>query len=77
MAKIDPRQVIQRRRTEDEMRQALHDFICGNAGGSTPPQDDDTDIILNDCIEELLEARKLLAEIRQVSQIWLAKAPKR
>ncbi len=54
MAKVDPRQKIQRPRTEDEMRQALHNFIMLQAGGSTFPQDDDDNVVLNDCIEELL-----------------------
>lgn len=74
MAKIDPRQPIQKRRTEVEMRKALDDFIHGKQQVCIPPQDDDTDIILLDCIEELLQARALITEMRNFAQLWLAKA---
>ena len=77
MAKVDPRQKIQKYHTEDEMRQAQHNFIMKQAGGSPFPQDDDDDIVINDCIEEVLQSRALLAEMRNFAQLWLAKAPKR
>ena len=77
MAKVDPRQRIQKYHTEDEMRQALHNFIMRQAGGSPFPQDDDDDVVLNDCIEEVLQSRQLLTEMRNFAQLWLAKAPKR
>jgi hypothetical protein len=74
MAKIDPRQTIQKRRTEEEMRGALSSFMRGSSQRSIPPQDDDTDIVLLDCIEEVLQSRALLTEMRNFAQIWLAKA---
>jgi len=74
MAKVDPRQKIQKYHTEDEMRQALHNFIMRQAGGSPFPQDDDDDIVINDVIEEPLQARALITEMRNFVQIWLAKA---
>lgn len=77
MGKLDPRQVIQKRRTEEEMRSALSSFVRGSSQRSIPPQDDDTDIILLDCIAELLQSRQLLAEMQNFSQLWLAKLPKR
>lgn len=74
MSKIDPRQVIQKRRTSEEMHQALDDFIHGKQQVSMPPQDDDTNIVLWDCVEELLWSRALLMEMSNFIQLWLAKA---
>jgi hypothetical protein len=59
------------------MRDALFAFINGKQQLCSPPQDDDSDIILNDVIAELLLARQLLAEMQNFSQLWLAKLPKR
>lgn len=77
MAKLRPERVIQKRRTEREMRDALAAFCQGKPQRSLPPQDDDTDIILGDCIEELLEARALLEEMRGFVQSWSAKMTRR
>ncbi len=74
MAKINSEKTIQRRRTEDTMRQALTAFCNGTAERTIPPQVDDTDIVLNDAIEELLEARAKLASIEGFMRQWLAKA---
>jgi hypothetical protein len=73
MAKIDPKKKIQKRRTEEEMRCALMDYDTGHTQRSTPSQDDDTGIILKDCIEELLEARKTLEQIRGFVSEWYPK----
>ncbi len=77
MAKVDPRQPIQKRRTSEELYAALNAFMFGKQQTCIPPQDDDDDIVLRDCIEELLQSRQLLTEMRNFAQIWLAKAPKR
>lgn len=66
--KINEQKRIQKRRTEQEMRSALADFCYGKATRSIPPQIDDTDIILQDCIEELLELRALREEVAAFAQ---------
>lgn len=73
MTKINPNKRIQKRRTEAEMRKALKAFCDGKPQRCIPPQDDDSDIILQDCIEELLEKRQLLEEIKEFVQAWNAK----
>jgi len=73
MAKVNPNKRIQKRRTEQEMRNALADFLYGKAQRSIPPQDDDADVILTDCIEELLEARQMLEDVRAFVQAQSAK----
>lgn len=62
-----------KRRTEEEMRDALNRF-CQAAWGparrgemhifSIPPQDTDADMILGDAIDELIEAREIIASIK-------------
>jgi hypothetical protein len=62
-----------KRRTEDEMREALNRF-CQAAWGparrgemhifSIPLQDNDADMILMDAIDELIEARKIIASLK-------------
>lgn len=61
---------MQKKRTEVEMRQALLD-LKGNA--KKAPQDDDPGDILTDCIEEILESRQLIEEIKNFVQAWAAK----
>jgi hypothetical protein len=73
VAKINPAKKIQKRRTEAEMRKALQALIDGKAQRSMPPQDDDADIILIDAIEEVLESRQLIEEIKAFVQFWAAK----
>lgn len=64
---------IQRRHTEDEMRQALHDFVLMGGGVQPLPQNDDPHAVLSDCIEELLESRATIEEIKAFVQSWSAK----
>lgn len=73
MARVNTQKRIQKRRTEAEMRKAVQAFIDGKAQRSIPPQDDDTDIILIDAIEEVLESRQLIEEIKAFVQSWAAK----
>lgn len=74
MAKINPNKRIQKRRTEQEMRNALGDWRAGSAEHlHVPSEMEDTDIILQDCIEELLEARQLLEEMRGFVSQWQAR----
>lgn len=74
MAKVNPNKPIQKRRTEQEMRNALTDWRTGNAQHfHVPSEMDDTDIILQDCIEELLEARQMLEEMRGFVSVWYAR----
>lgn len=58
---------IQKRRTEEEMRTALHNFINGKWRMSIPPQIEDDDIVLSDVIKELLDARRTIE--------WFMKQP--
>jgi hypothetical protein len=55
-----------RRHTEQEMRIALSDAHLGITSG-------DADAILLDCVEEVLEHRQTLEEIRGFVQIWAGK----
>ena len=72
MPKINLQKKIQRRRTEQEMRNALLSLVDMNV--ARPALDvDDPDIVLGDCIEELLESRQLLEEIKSVVFSWNAK----
>lgn len=65
--------LIQKRRTEQEMRTALQNCCDRIPEMSTPPQIDDSDVILNDVIEELLEKRQILEDIKGFAQTWAAK----
>jgi len=71
MTRIKPNQKIQRPRTEEEMRGAIADIRTKSAVVSKISQDDDTDIILLDCIEELLEARSTITKIRNFVHAWM------
>jgi regulator of extracellular matrix RemA (YlzA/DUF370 family) len=77
VAKIDVSKKIQRRRSEDEMRNAVADFMYGKAQRSTPTQDDDTHIILLDVIAELLEARQIMEDVKAFVQSMTAKTARR
>jgi hypothetical protein len=68
MSKVNPHKKIQRYRTVDELRQALDAFCTGKHTMSIPPQDDDTDSILRDGIEELLELRTLRIHVASFVQ---------
>jgi hypothetical protein len=46
------------------MRDALHDLRIAKPVVSVPAQVDDSDVILKDCIEELLELRNLREQVR-------------
>lgn len=59
------------------MRMALMHFCDGCPERSIPPQIDDSDIILNDAIEELLEKRQVLEDIRGFVQAWGPKLARR
>jgi hypothetical protein len=73
MGKINPNRKIQRYHTEDEMRSALERLSSGRGVKSIPPQVEDDDIVLTDCIEELLEGRRLFEEMRGFTQVWSTK----
>ena len=77
MAKVVETRKIQKRRTEVAMRRALQDFIDGKAQASIPPQDDDTDIILRDCIEELLELRQIVEDVKSFASSITVKTARR
>ena len=75
MTKINPNKLIQKRRTEQEMRTALYDLRIG-----CPKLEhgiDDTDTVLSDVIEELLEARAIIEDIRGFVQTTYAKMNRR
>jgi len=72
MAKIDARKAIQKRRTADEMRRA-YAALCPLA----PSDSDDPAIILNDCFEELLEARAIIEDMRGFVTQWHARFTRR
>lgn len=60
----EPKQAVSRppqhkRRTEEEMRGALADFVAGKAR----THDDERDTILEDAITEVIQTRKLLMEV--------------
>ena len=67
MARIKTDQKIERRRTEEEMRAALMDIRLKKV-----VLGDESDIVLRDCIEELLEARATIEKVKNYVQIWLA-----
>lgn len=69
-AKLDPNTTIQRRRSADEMRAALQAFCNGTPERCIPPQLEDSDIVLNDCIEELLALRALVEDRRGSDHVW-------
>lgn len=77
MSKLNPNKLIQKRRTEQEMRTALKNFCGGKNEFCVPPQIDDDDIVLNDCIEELLEARTIIEDIRGFVQSTYQKMNRR
>jgi hypothetical protein len=68
MTKLDPLKKIQKHRTEEELRSALTAIRKGHYRGSAPAQDDDTDVVLQDCIEELMELRQLVEELKGFAQ---------
>lgn len=72
MAKIDNRKVIQRRRTAEELRKALL-----SVAPLVPTDSDEPACILRDGIEELLEARGLLEEMRNFVTQWHARFRRR
>lgn len=75
---VNPHKVIQKRRTEAEMRKALGDLSIGKAQRTIPADVDDSDVIIRDCIEEVLESRALLEGVRGFVAEWSIKlAPKR
>jgi len=76
MAKVDPRKLIQKRRTADELRQALSALIT-SAPRTLPQDSDDPMIVLNDGIEELLELRAATEEMRGFVQTWQARFSRR
>ena len=77
MAKVVETRKIQRRRTEVAMRRALQDFVNGKPQVTIPPQDDDTEIILQDCIEELLELRQIVEDVKSFASSITVKTARR
>jgi hypothetical protein len=77
MAKLKPNVLIQKHRTEEEMRRALSDLCKKKGQMSNPRQDDDSDVILQDVIEELLEKRSLLEQIKGCVMEWAPKLTQR
>ena len=77
MAKIDARKAIQKRRTADEMRKALALCFVKEPTISDHPDTDDSDVILRDCIEELLEARAIIEDMRGFVTQWHARFTRR
>jgi len=75
VTKINPNKLIQKRRTEQEMRTALYDLRIGCP--KLEPGIDDTDTVLSDVIEELLEARAIIEDIRGFVQTTYAKMNRR
>lgn len=72
MPKINPQKKIQKRRTEQEMRNALASMTDMN--NARPGLDvDDPDVVLSDVIEELLEQRQLVEEIKATVFSWQVK----
>lgn len=64
MSKVNTNKKIQKPRTEQEMRAALSNFCKNKFTMCVPPQTDDDDVVLLDCIEELLEARQQQEDVR-------------
>jgi hypothetical protein len=77
MPSINVNKAIQRSRTEEEMRKALHNFCEGKQTMCVPAQIDDDDIILMDAITELIEKRGMIQEIKSFVQIWNTRLFKR
>lgn len=75
MGKINPQKKIQKLRTEEEMRMALYDFRIGQPKLNIDI--DDTDTVFSDVIEELLEKRQMIEEIRGFVQTWAPKLARR
>lgn len=75
MPKIDPNKKIQKQRTEQEMKKALEKL--SSSGNARIIDVDDPDIILNDVIEELLEKRQIIEDIKNTAQSWLPKLARR
>jgi hypothetical protein len=75
MRKINPQKKIQKLRTEEEMRMALYDFRIGQPKLNIDI--DDTDTVFSDVIEELLEKRQMIEEIRGFVQTWAPKFARR
>ena len=53
--------IVHKRRSEDEMRKAL------------ARDDEESAFVLGDCIDELLEARQLIEEMKMFAGQWLVK----
>jgi hypothetical protein len=67
--KVNPQQRIQRHRSAEELRKALKALPA-------PHEETDVDepgVVLSDAVEELLEARQTLEQIRQFAQTWAPK----
>jgi hypothetical protein len=73
MGRANPNKLIQRYHTAEEMQTALANLSAGTATRSLPAQDDDDDVVMRDCINELLEARQALAEMRGFVSTWHAR----
>jgi hypothetical protein len=73
--KINPQKKIQKQRTEQEMRTALYDFRIGHPKLNIDI--DDTDTVFADVIEELLEKREILEQIRGFVVVWSEKLMRR
>ena len=74
MSKINPQKKIQKRRTEAEMRKALQTLYDSGGNMACITADADSpDVVMRDIIEELLEARQLLEDVRGFVQTWHAK----
>jgi hypothetical protein len=63
MARITELKRIYRYRTEEEMCNALQQFIDGKHELRIPPYEEDADMVLGDVINELLDARAKLCKI--------------
>lgn len=66
MVKAASPKPVHKRRSEEEARKALLTLARGN-------QDDENAVIVQDCIDELLELRGRVEEIRIFVQEWQAK----
>lgn len=79
MPKINPDKIIQKKRTAVEMRDALADFLqqCARSGIASAVDADDNRVVLNDCIEELLELRQEREEVRNFVLTMNAKMSRR
>lgn len=75
MTKINPNKLIQKRRTAQEMHDALYAFRIGSP--ELHNDIDDTDTVFSDVIEELLEARAIIEDIRGFVQSTYQKMNRR